>query len=133
MAYLAGVTGKVIGVDQSAAYIQFLNHVADSHGLNIQAIETDFDHMQLENSSLDGMYCRWAMAWISNPKEILAKVLKSLKPGGKMVLHEYYDWSTHQTEPAPKGLSKGISQCLKSFKEQKGDIDIGRFLPDILP
>ena len=88
--------------------------------------------MQLEPNSLDGMYCRWAMAWLSNPKEILKKIYDALKPGGRMVIHEYYDWATHQTEPEMPGLKKAIAAALKSFKDSPAEIDIGRELPTTL-
>ncbi len=132
LAYIVGETGKVLGVDLDEGYIQHLTQVADLYHLNIDGICSDFDDLQLQKDSLDGMYCRWAMAWIPNPKEILKKVFDALKPGGKVVFHEYYDWSTHQTEPQLPGLNKAIATCLKSFKDQKGEIDIGRELPKML-
>jgi hypothetical protein len=49
-----------------------------------------------------------------------------------MVIHEYYDWSTHQIEPKKPGLNKAIAAALKSFKESDGEIDIGRQLPGVL-
>ena len=132
LAYITGSSGKVIGVDRSEVYIAQLKQVTGLHRLNIEAICADFDEMQLQPNSLDGMYCRWALAWLSNPKEILQKVYNALKPGGKMVIHEYYDWSTHQTEPRRPGLAKAIAAALKSFKDSEGEIDIGRELPRIL-
>ena len=132
LAYIAGKRGKVIGIDKSAQYIQFLKQVAKSHALNIEAVEADFNAMQLEADSLDGMYCRWALAWIPNPREILLKVANALKTGSRMVLHEYYDWTTHQTEPQLPHLTHAITQCYASFKEQEGDIDVGRYLPTML-
>lgn len=132
LAYLTATSGKVIAIDKSPSYILFLNELAKSHALNIDAVCADFNEMNLINESLDGMYCRWAMAWIPNPKEILKKVYDALKPGGKMVIHEYYDWTTHQTEPSLPNLSKAIKQCYASFKEQEGDIDVGRNLPIML-
>ena len=131
LAFVVGHEGKVIGIDRSEHYINFLNGINAQYGLNIEAIQADFNDMVLQPNSLDGMYCRWAMAWIPNVKEILGKVKTALKPGGKMVLHEYYDWSTHQTEPHRDGLAKGIAACLKSFKDSDGEIDIGRELPQI--
>ena len=131
MAFVVGHTGKVIGIDRSEHFIKFLDAINSQYGLNIETQHADFNDMRLEDNSLDGMYCRWAMAWIPNVKDILGKVKKALKPGGKMVLHEYYDWSTHQTEPRREGLAKGIAECLRSFKEQDGEIDIGRELPQI--
>ncbi len=132
LGFIAGPTGSVTGVDRSAHYIHYLEEVSRLHGLNIDGLLADFDQMELEANHYDGMYCRWAMAWIDNPQEILTKVYRALKPGGKMVLHEYYDWSTHQTEPVMPHLSQAIAACLKSFKTPPGDIDIGRHLPTLL-
>jgi len=133
LAFLVGKTGKVLGIDKSEGYINFLKHIASSYQLNIEATHADFDNMQLEPNSLDGMYCRWALAWIPNPKEILTKVHTALKPGGRMVIQEYYDWSTLQTEPRKEPLTKAIKMALKSFKDTKNEVDIGRKLPVILP
>ena len=132
LAYIAGESGKVIAVDKSPAYIQHVKELAELHQLNIKGICADFGEMRLEPNSLDGMYCRWAMAWVPNPEEILKSVLGALKPGGKMVLHEYYDWSTHQTEPKLEGLSKGIAAAYKSFGDMDAELNIGRHLPRIL-
>jgi len=132
MAYVAGQEGKVIGIDLSPSYIAHLQKITDLYQLNIEPIVANFNDMQLADSSLDGMYCRWALAWLTNPKEILQKVYKALKPGGKMVIHEYYDWSTHQTEPSFPSLNKAIEAALKSFKASEAEIDIGRELPQLL-
>ncbi|MBT8254961.1 MAG: methyltransferase domain-containing protein [Bacteroidia bacterium] len=131
LAYIVGQSGKVIGIDRSAAYIEHLKQIQSLYHLNIDAMHADFDHMELEDNSLDGMYCRWALAWLPNPKEILQKVYTAMKPGGKMVIHEYYDWSTHQIEPNLPELSKAIAAALQSFKDSPGEIDIGRELPRI--
>ncbi len=132
LAYITGDTGKVIAIDKSPAYIQHLKELAELHQLNIEGICTDFNEMQLNPNSLDGMYCRWAMAWIPNPEEILKKVYDALKPSGKMVLHEYYDWSTHQVEPRLEGLTKGIKAAYKSFGDMDAELNIGRHLPGVL-
>ncbi len=132
LAYIAGKEGKVIAVDMSEAYIEHLKQITSLYQLNIEPIHANFDELVLQDSSIDGMYCRWALAWLTNPKEILKNVYKALKPGGKMVIHEYYDWSTHQTEPKIPALAIGIAAALKSFKESPGEIDIGRELPKIL-
>lgn len=132
LAFLAGEKGKVIGIDKSASYIAHLEKVKALYGLNIIPIHADFDQMELESNSLDGMYCRWALAWLHNPREILQKVYKALRPGGRMVIHEYYDWSTLQTEPHMPALKQAIKMALKSFKDSEGEINIGRELPAAL-
>ena len=46
-----------------------------------------------------------------------------------MVIHEYYDWTTHQTQPHKPKLHKAIQAAMQSFKDSQGEINIGRELP----
>lgn len=129
LAYIAGEKGKVIGVDKSEHFIKFLKQVVEQFSLNIEAQCTDFNEMNIDDKSLDGVYSRWAFAWVSNPKEIIDKLYKALKTNGVVVTHEYFDWGTLQTEPHKPALAKGIAAALQSLRDQNGTIDIGRKLP----
>lgn len=131
LAYMVGSEGEVIGIDKSQDYINFLKQTTDLHSLNIKAICSDFDNMNLADDSLDGAYCRWALAWVPNPEEVIEKVAKALVPGGAFVVQEYYDWSTLQTEPSFPNLDKSIAAALHSFKSSDGEIDIGRNIPEL--
>ena len=117
LAYIVGEKGKVIGIDRSDAFIEHLQRIKKSTRLSIEPYLTEFDTILLESNSLDGAYCRWALAWISNPKEILSKIKDALKPKGKIVTHEYFNFSTHQTNPERPALKKAIGTALKSFQE----------------
>ncbi len=131
LGYLVGEKGKVIGVDKSEIYIKYLDEIAQFHQLNIETQGCDFNDMKLAPNSLDGAYCRWAMAWIPNPEEIITKVIQALKPGGRFVIHEYYDWSTFQTQPEFPNLKEGIFQALSSFDNGIGNINIGKNVSEI--
>lgn len=132
LAFITGSEGSVTAIDRSEHFIDFLNQIKDQYQLPINAICSDFKEMELPDNYFDGMYCRWALAWVSNPTDSLLKIKGSLKKGGKMVLHEYYDWSTLQTEPDHPSLTYAIKMALKSLKEQEGEIDLGRYLPKML-
>ncbi len=129
LAYMVGSTGKVIAVDQSAAYIDFLIKNAKLHGLNIDCICASFDEMQLPINALDGIYSRWALPWINNVEEVLEKVIKSMRPGAVFVAHEYYDWRTFQTEPKFDSIENALRQAFTSMNDAGGDMNIGRKLP----
>ncbi len=132
MAYMVGEYGKVIGVDQSKTYIDFLEKNAKLHGLPIEAQCADFMEMELKDESIDGAYSRWALAWIDDVDRVIEKVADALVPGGAFVAQEYYDWSLLQTEPNFPNLTAAIAGALKSFKSQKkAEIDIGRKLPEL--
>jgi len=131
LAYIVGQHGKVIGVDKSKVFTDFLHQQSLHHGLNIDIQNVDFDNMDIVESSLDGVYSRWALAWINNPEQIVHNLSKAMKSGAVFVAHEYYDWATLQTEPSLPGLNKGIAAALRSFLEQESNINIGKKLPQI--
>lgn len=129
LAYIVGQNGKVIGIDKSELYINFLNNLTKQFGLPIETQCCDFNSMQLETNSLDGIYDRWALAWVPNAEALITKLYKALKKGGTFVTQEYFDWSTLQTEPNFPALDKGIAAALLSLEEQNGNINVGRNLP----
>lgn len=132
LAYIVGNEGRVIGVDISPTYVNMVRKQAELHGLPIELRTCSFDEMALAPESLDGMFCRWALAWVPNPGEVILKVKNALKTGGRMVIQEYFDWTTFQSEPPLPQLEKGIAACYRSMKtEQPGDIDVGRWIPAI--
>jgi len=129
LAYIAGKEGKVIGVDKSEHYISFLNKITKQFDLNIETQCCDFEDVVLQPNSIDGVYDRWALAWVEHPKNVLRKLHKALKPGAPFITQEYFDWSTLQTEPNLPKLTKGIKAALQSLQDQSGIIDISRYLP----
>jgi ubiquinone/menaquinone biosynthesis C-methylase UbiE len=131
LAFIAGEQGKVIGVDKSQSYIDFLSQKGKQYGLHLEAQCADFDEMELQDDSIDGVYTRWSLAWIPKPEAIIKKLFKAMRSGGTIVTQEYYDWSTLQMHPHKPALAKAIAAALKSFKEQPGRIDIGRELPQM--
>lgn len=131
LGYLTNHTGKVIAVDFAANYIAFLQKLVELHALPIETQHCSFDEMQLHPESLDGAFCRWALAWVSNPEAVIKKVQQALKPGARFVIQEYFDWSVFQIEPQLPSLKKAIAACYRSMKEQTGDIDVGRMIPAI--
>ena len=130
LAYMVGENGKIIGVDKSPAYMDFMHKELEVHGLNNVEIQTcSFEDMELEDESLDGIYHRWALAWIDDVEVVINKMYQALKPGGVIASHEYYDWALFQTEPKLPALDFAIRTAFQSFTDSPGDINIGRHLP----
>ena len=130
LAYIVGQQGKVIGVDQSKHFIDYLQKGIELDGLeNVDLQCASFDDMELEEESLDGIYHRWALAWSDNPQYIISRLYEALKPGGVIVSHEYYDWSIFQTEPQLPALNHAVKTAYSSFENSDGEINIGKHLP----
>ena len=132
LAQMVGENGRVISVDKSELFIKHLDLIKQKENIPIEPILADFDMLTLDSNILNGVYCRWALAWIPNPKEILKKISDALAPKGRMVIQEYYDWSTHQTNPVMPALKRAIGASLKSFKDSDSEIDIGSYLTQYL-
>ena len=62
---------------------------------------------------------------------IVKKMCNSLKSGGKIVSHEYFDWATLQLSPSIPEWSTVGKAVLKSYDAGGGDIDIGKKLPSL--
>ncbi len=131
LAYMVGKQGSVLAIDKSQHYIDFLKSEAEHHQLNIELQCTDFERMELKTSSLDGVYHRWALAWLPNPQAIVNRIAEAMVPGAAIVGHEYFDWSTFQTEPPLKAINHGIKSIYNRFKSSDFEIDIGRSLPKL--
>lgn len=131
LAYIAGPQASVVGVDQSPGFIDFARRVDALFGLGIDYRESSFDDMQLAPKQFDGAWCRWALAWVPNPDEVIAKVAAALRPGASFAVHEYYDWGVFRTEPRTPALAEAIAAALASFRGSPGDIDVGCRLPGL--
>ena len=132
LANIVGKNGKVIGVDRSASFINYLEKIKENKKLPIDSKLSTFDELNLGSNSLDGIYCRWALAWIPNPKEILNKLKTYLKPSGIMVIHEYYFWTSHRTQPQKPNLKKNLYELGHSFDYWFGESDVNSLIPDML-
>lgn len=132
MAYRAGTDGKVMAIDRSEAFMKFLQSQSNYHGLTVDCIQADLEEVEIDKEAFDGIWGRWVLAWVKDADPILKKLVDALKPGGKMIFQEYYDWKTFQTEPHSQALHLVKEGILKSFAASEGFINIGRRLPIVL-
>lgn len=132
LAYMVGEEGKIIAVDKSDAFIEYLNFRAKTDELNIETMCCDFRDLKLPDNSLDGIFSRWALAWIDEVDDVVEDLSKALRPGGAMVFQEYYDWRTLQCHPANKSFDTAKEAVLAAFATSGGNINIGKELGVIM-
>jgi SAM-dependent methyltransferase len=64
-------------------------------GLNeIETLELDLDEADLPQAAADGAWCRWVLSFVKRPRDLLTRLAGALRPGGALVLHEYFDYAT---------------------------------------
>lgn len=131
LAYRVGNAGKVIAADVSTNYTQFLGQISKMQGLNIDLMNVDLHNIELQPNSLDGIFCRWVLAWIDGGEQIVERLIPSMKKGAHFITQEYYAWDYFKTEPYDADVMKGIKAAFKSFEDAPGDVNIGKQMPSL--
>jgi SAM-dependent methyltransferase len=126
MATMVGESGSVLAVDRSR---RFLDALAAQSKTNVSIKEADLDEASFEPNSADGAWCRWVLAFVQRPRELLARVAKAIKPGGAFVSHEYYDYDSWRSIPPSKPFSDFVQLTINNWRNSGGEPDIGLHVP----
>jgi SAM-dependent methyltransferase len=130
LAELVGESGRVVAVDKSERFLNALDTMRRERGLrNITTCRADLDTGEFPEVTADCAWCRWIFAFVKNPREILARVAAALKPGGIIVIHEYFDYATWRTIPPCAEVAEFVSAVMASWRDNGGEPDIALCLP----
>jgi SAM-dependent methyltransferase len=134
LATLVGERGRVIAVDQSARFLAHLRSAAHERRLaeRIETIESDATHLSLPEASLDGAWVRWVLAFVRDPVVVLRAVVRALKPGAAIALHEYYDYGMWRFFPVEPGFEAFVERVVSSWRRRSGEPNVGFALPVLL-
>jgi SAM-dependent methyltransferase len=126
MAEIVGRSGKVVSVDRSRRFLDVL----DARRLpQIESREIDLDEGHLPAINADGAWGRWIFAFVKRPRDLVAGVHRALKPGGVLVLHEYFDYGTWRLSPSSPEHEQFVKVVMQSWRASGGEPDIGLDLP----
>jgi SAM-dependent methyltransferase len=126
LAEIVGATGRVVAIDRSRRFLDVL----ESKGLaNIRTVEADLDRDELPEVAADGVWIRWVLAFVRDPKALLNRAIRLLRPGGTIVIHEYFDYSTWRLAPRSERFENFVATVMASWREEGGEPDIGLDVP----
>jgi SAM-dependent methyltransferase len=136
LAALVGPSGRVIAIDKSE---RFLSHIAaETAKRNIANVEPrvcDLDADALPIERADAAWARWVFAFLSKPRELLARVANVIRPGGVFVAHEYLDYRVCRVSPRVPEIDEFITAVMASWRAQGGEpeiaVDLLRWLPEL--
>ncbi len=130
LAEIVGPSGRVVAIDQSRRFLDALDATRGHRGLaNITPLELDLDAADLPLVGADGAWARWVFAFVKQPRDLLARVGAALKPGGVLVVHEYFDYSTWRVAPRSPEIEEFVGLVMESWRAHGGEPDIGLDLP----
>jgi SAM-dependent methyltransferase len=130
LAEIVAPGGRVIAVDRSRRFLDALESERVRRGLtHVTIAECDLDLAGLPLTGADGAWCRWVLAFVQRPHDLVRRIHAALKPGGTLVAHEYFDYSTWRLAPRCEEFEEFVRIVMKSWRSSGGEPDIALDLP----
>ena len=121
LAEITGPTGRVVAVDRSR---RFLDVVESRRLANASLHEIDLNERELPKVEADGAWVRWVFAFVTKPRDLLLRIRGALKPGGVLVVHEYFAYQTWLLSPRSRDHDAFVQAVMKSWRANGGEPDI---------
>jgi SAM-dependent methyltransferase len=133
LAEIVGPTGSVTAIERSARFVEHARAAARARGLaQLAAREADLVETDLGDAVADASWCRWVLSFANDPRTILAKLRRALRPGGVAVFHEYVDYAAWKLSPHSPAHEHFVTKVMHSWRDAGGEPDIARSLPGLL-
>src|SRR5207247_9584860 len=68
-------------------------------------------------------------AFVKRPERLLERAARSLRPGGRMVVHEYVDYRAWRLSPRRAEFEAFVDEVVESWRASGGEPDVGLDLP----
>jgi SAM-dependent methyltransferase len=130
LAEIVAPGGRVVAVDRSRRFLGALETAARSRGLDgIETREQDLDLAELPATGADAAWSRWAIAFVRDPRGLVGRIARALRPGGVFVSHEYFDYRTWRLVPRSEEFERFVALVMEVWRGSSGEPDIGLDLP----
>ncbi len=134
LAQIVGPTGRVIGIDESAAFLKQLNDQAVSRRYkHVDRILGDVQDLENalpgHDASIDVAYARWVFCFLADPEAVIRGLARQVKPGGRVAVQDYFNYERCLTlAPRREAFTKVIAAAPQR-RSRGGDTDIMAKLP----
>ncbi len=130
LADIVGPAGAVVAVDRSQRFLDALSMAASARRLsNVRVHELDLDEAAIPMAAVDGAWCRWVLAFVKRPRAALARIAGTVRTGGAIVLHEYFDYATWRLAPRSAAIEEFVGAVIRSWRERGGEPDVALEIP----
>jgi SAM-dependent methyltransferase len=129
LAQLVGPAGRVVAVDVSGKFLDYLRSRAPS---NVELQQADVQEMTLPSGHFDGAYARWVLCFVARPQDVIDRVAAALKPGGTFAIQDYYNYTALKLAPRSDIFQRVIRAVNESWRLHDGDPDVGCRFPQML-
>jgi SAM-dependent methyltransferase len=130
LAEVVGPTGRVVAVERASRFLDVLRRERDRRGLaQIELRRADLHDDQPTVAGADAVWCRWILAFLTDPQRLVRRLAEDLKPGGAFVAHEYLSYSSWRLLPRSSEFEAFVAAVIDTWRVADGEPDIGCELP----
>lgn len=130
---LVGSTGHIFAVDSSNKFASVLQEkIKVNKAANISFHQNDAGNLDLEDNSADIVFSRWLFCFLENPSQVIVELKRVLKPNGKLIIIDYFNYLAANVFPDNDALSALFAGYLQSVTNHKGSYNIGNQLPQLI-
>lgn len=133
LARRVGPAGSVLAIDRSPRFLADLRRSAVGQGLTSIVIEEgDAATIRLDAASADLVWIRWLLCFVDHPEAVLERAVAALRPGGRLVTHEYAAYECWRMMPPSAALDRFVAQVMQSWRATGGEPNVATRLPAAL-
>jgi SAM-dependent methyltransferase len=127
-----GASGRVVGVERRVEQVERARQfVRESQLTNVEVRDEDARAVGLPEHAFDLATARLVLVNVPRPEEVVAEMVRLVRPGGVVALHEP-DSTTQRCDP-PLAAQNRLLQILDTYAEMNGiDRSIGLRVPRML-
>jgi SAM-dependent methyltransferase len=134
LAEIVGPRGRVHALDRSDNFRQAIEEGARVRGLaNVTLHNVDLATDPIPVDGVDAIFIRWVFIFMQDPLAVLGKLAAALRPGGRFICHDYWDWGTMAWTPRREKLAEFVETAILDWHRNAGDIDVARKILPALP
>ncbi len=132
LAEIVGLTGEVLAVERAERFASVL--AAERSRRELPQVEVlTGDLMDLPPpAGYDLAWCRWVASFVTSVPRLVEWIHGCLRPGGRLVLHEYASYGTWQFAPPRPGLQEFVAEVMASWRASGGEPDVAPSLIEAL-
>jgi SAM-dependent methyltransferase len=117
--------GHVIAIDQSQRFLDHLNEQCRARGVtNVTTVHADLTSFAFDDLRADGAWLRWVLAFVPDPRAVLARLAGALSPRACIAIHEYYAYETWKLVPTDPVHESFVTAVMASWRERGGEPNV---------
>lgn len=138
MAQITGPSGRVVGLDESPAFLKELGDEARARRFqNIDRVLGDVQAMPEalpgHHHAFDLAYLRWVLCFVKDPDAVARGLAHLVKPGGRVAIHDYFNYEySIKIAPRSPAFERVVEAIGQSWRARGGNPDIMADVPGLL-